>query len=415
MRIFVRGLGFHTCVGNSREAVADSARAGRSGISICAEFDRPDVPVRLAGTVAGFEFPGHDPEDWVWPSEYPLPPKYLRPMSPAAIYGYCSARVALDDAGWGEETTRDLGTGLCCASSGSARLLHHHLHTLKERGPEHCHPLGIVRSIAGSLNFNLGAALGIRGGTLGFSTACASSSHAIGYAVDQIRLGRWQRAVVVGAEEVGFYATLPFAAMRALSLGADPRQYPRPFDRKRDGFVASGGATAMVLEGHDTPPAGSYAEITGWGESSDGFNVMAPEPEGAGLAECMKRALADARATPGDIDYINAHATGTTVGDTAELRAIRAVFGPGGHIPEVSSTKSITGHGLSLAGVLEAGISCLALRHGFVPPNTKLDQPDPEAEGIPLPICPQDRELNTVLSNSSGFGGSNVSIVLGRV
>ena len=217
---------------------------------------------------------------------------------------------------------------------------------------------------------------------------------------------------MVGAEEVGFFTTLPFVAMRALSSGKDPAKFPRPFDKARDGFVGAGGATALTLEGASERPDGACAEVEGWGESSDGFSVMAPEPEGAGLAESMRRALADAGVTADQIDYINAHGTGTTVGDSAELRAIKAVFGSTARFPQVSSTKSITGHGLSLAGAMEAGFCCLALQHQFIPPNTKLDEPDPESQGVPLPTKPQEAKLEHVMSNSSGFGGSNVCLVL---
>jgi 3-oxoacyl-[acyl-carrier-protein] synthase-1 len=273
--------------------------------------------------------------------------------------------------------------------------------------------MGLVASIPGTLTINLAVTFKIRGACLGFASACASSAHALGYALDAIRLGRLDRVFVVGAEDLNIWNTVPFASVRALSQRTDPTSTPCAFDIKRDGFLPTGGATVLVLEKEESAQqrgAPRYAEILGWAETSDGYNIMAPEPNGAGLARCMDLALKASGVTPEEVDYVNAHATSTPSGDIAELRAIKQVF-PEGHRPAVSSTKSLTGHGLCLAGAMEAGFTCLALQEKFMPVSANITEPDPECEGVPVLIKAVPDIPRVALSNSSGFGGSNVSLV----
>jgi 3-oxoacyl-(acyl-carrier-protein) synthase len=267
------------------------------------------------------------------------------------------------------------------------------------------------------LNFNLAAHYGIRGAVGGFVAACASSSHALGCALDDIRLGRQTRMLVVGAEEVNADTLLPFAAMRALSTNPNPATASRPFDRERDGFVGAGGAVCLVLEEAETARrrgAPIYAELAGWGQAADGHNVAISHPEGAGLAEAIRRALADARVSPNEIDYVNAHATSTPAGDRSEALALRTVFTEAKARPRVSSTKGLTGHPLSMSGVMEAAFCSLVLRDGFIPGNANLAEPDEACEGLEIPRTTFDATPKTVLNNSSGFGGSNVCHVLRR-
>jgi 3-oxoacyl-(acyl-carrier-protein) synthase len=210
---------------------------------------------------------------------------------------------------------------------------------------------------------------------------------------------------------------LPFAAMRALSTNPDPGTASRPFDRARDGFVAAGGAVCLVLEeaGYALRRgAAIYAELAGWGQAADGHNVAVSHPEGAGLAEAMRRALADAGVSTADIDYINAHATSTPAGDRSEALALRRVFAEAGARPPISSTKGLTGHPLSMSGVMEAAFCALALRDGFIPGNAHLTAPDEACTGLELPRATLDTRPAVVLNNSSGFGGSNVCHVLKR-
>lgn len=413
-RVLVRGLGFVTPVGLDRAAAGRSLRGGISGIRPAPAFADPAIPVKLLGLPEGFDVSSANPDDWTFPPGWEIPDAHLRPMSPHAAYAYFAVRQAVAEAGWTETVVRDLRTGLACASAGSMLGIWTTLEAQRTRGPSRVHPLSIVRGVVGTLNMNLGVAFGIRGGAVGLASACSSSSHAIGYAMDQIRLGRWDRALVVGAEEAGPHITLPFTPIRALSVQSDPARAPCPFDRARDGFVGAGGAAVLALEAADVgDPVRPAVEILGWGESSDGHNVMIPDPTGNGLAEAMRRALADAGTGLDEVGCINAHATGTPAGDAAELRAIRQVF-PEGRRPPTVSTKGITGHGLSLAGTMEAALSCLCLEEGFIPPNVHLEHPDPEAQDIPLPVRTEERNPGVILSNSSGFGGSNVCLVLAR-
>jgi 3-oxoacyl-[acyl-carrier-protein] synthase-1 len=269
----------------------------------------------------------------------------------------------------------------------------------------------------GTLNFNLVAAFKIQGASCGFSSACASSAHAIGYAFDDLALGRQKRMFVVGAEDGNVDAILPFAGMRTLSLQSDPNLASRPFDAARDGFVGTGGAVVLVLETEDEVTRRGvkpYAELLGWGQASDGYNVAISHPEGSGSAASMTNALRSSKVAPAEVDYVNAHASSTLIGDVSEARALRAVFKE--HTPRVavSSTKALTGHGLSLAGAMESAFCALALREGFVPGNAHLTRVDPECADLNIPRTTENRQANIVVKNSSGFGGANVALVFKR-
>jgi len=249
----------------------------------------------------------------------------------------------------------------------------------------------------------------------GFVSACASASHALGYACDEIQLGRLRRVIVVGAEELNAETLLPFAAMRVLSGASDPVLASRPFDQGRDGFVGAGGAVALILEEAGLAAERGVrvqAEVAGWGQAADGHSMAMSHPEGAGLRLAMQRALAQSGVKPDEVDYVNAHGTSTPVGDRAEALALRSVFSDVGARPRISSTKALTGHPLSLAGAMEAAFCVLTLTEGFVPGNPHLVAPDPACEGLDLPRTTVAVAPRIVLNNSSGFGGSNVCHVL---
>jgi 3-oxoacyl-(acyl-carrier-protein) synthase len=413
-RAVITGVGFITSIGNSRTDVERSLRELRHGFKTVEFLGNPRIPVRVVGAVEGFETDSHNWRDWRYPERYHFEPEALRSVSPHGLYALCACEQALEDAGLRAGDLADGETGLFCASAGSPFLFHHHLRQLEEARGERGSPMGMVSSIAGTLNFNLAAHYHIRGAVCGFVSACASSSHALGYAIDEIRLGRQRRVLVVGAEETHAETVLPFAAMRALSVNPDPGSASRPFDRRRDGFVSSGGAAVMVVEeaglaaGRGAPV---YAELAGWGQAGDGHNVALSHPEGSGLAQAMRRALSDAATPPEGIDYVNAHATSTPMGDRSEAAALRAVFSAGAG-PAISSTKALTGHALSMAGVFEAAICALAVRDGFVPGCAHLAEPDPACDGLRLPLETVEARPRAVLNNSSGFGGSNVCHVL---
>jgi 3-oxoacyl-(acyl-carrier-protein) synthase len=413
----VTGLGFITSIGNDRTAVTASLRSGRGGIEAIEFPGLPALSTKVAGTVKEFVVDSPSWRDWRYPARYQLPRETLRSLAPHGLYALCATEQAIADAGLDHDALTDGNTGLYCASAGSAFLLHHNLTQMHAARFERGNPMGVVMSIAGTLNFNLAAHYRIRGAVGGFVAACASSSHALGCAVDDIRLGRQSRMLVVGAEEVNAETVLPFAAMRALSTSADPATASRPFDQARDGFVASGGAVCLILEEGEAARrrgASVYAEIAGWGQAADGYNVAVSHPEGTGLVDAMHRALADAGLAPADIDYVNAHATSTPAGDRSEALALRTVFSKVGAHPSISSTKGLTGHPLSMSGVMEAGFCALAIRHGFIPGNANLVAPDDACADLDLPCSALEQVPDVILNNSSGFGGSNVCHVLRR-
>lgn len=415
-RAVITGLGFISSIGNNVATVIDSLKHVKTGIEPFHEFQGENIPVKLAGTVKDFAFPTTYFEDWKIPKEYNLSREQLRPMTPNAIYAYCAMQQAIQDAKLRDGEVSNPRTSLFCASGGSMWMAYDNLHTMVTRGVQKCQPMAMINSIPGSLYINLGSIFKIQGGVLGFSSACSSSAHALGIAVDQIALGRQDRVFVVGAEDCNKHQLLPFASIRALSVQTDPRQAPRAFDKKRDGFVGTGGGAVLVVEELETAlkrNASIYAEILGWGQSSDGYNVLAPDPTGGGLARSMKLALDAAKLQPEQIDYINAHATSTVVGDVAEVKAVKTIFPQ--KRPYLSSTKSLTGHGLSLAGALEAGICVVALKEGFIPVSANITELDPECAGVPIVTAPVEAKPEIVMSNSSGFGGTNVSLILSRL
>lgn len=410
----ITGLGFITCIGNDRATVRDSLRLGRHGLANVEFLGNPALPIKVAGTVKDFTCDTPHWRDWRYPARYDLPRETLRGLSPHGLYALCAVEQALADAGLAAPEIADGATGMYCASAGSTMLAHYHLSRLFESRGERCHPLGVVSSIAGTLNFNLAAHYGIRGAVGGFVAACASSSHALGCALDDIRLGRQQRMLVVGAEEATAESILPFAAMGALSTNPDPTTASRPFDAERDGFVGAAGAVALILEEADFARARGapvYAEFAGWGQAADGYNIAISHPEGTGLADAIGRTLGDARLRPTDIDYVNAHATSTPAGDRSEALALQRAFTAAGAHPRISSTKGLTGHPLSMAGVMEAAFCALAIKDGFIPGNAHLRNPDPVCAGLDLPRETLNEAPRTVLSTSSGFGGSNVALV----
>jgi 3-oxoacyl-[acyl-carrier-protein] synthase-1 len=416
-RVFITGLGFVTSIGNDATAVAQSLRELRHGFETFPPFQKPDIPCKVVGTVKEFFTDSPDPEDWTWPARYSLKRELIRSMAPNGLYAHCAMLQAVADAGLREADVSHERTGLYAASGGSPYLLHHHKDRLRKVGVMRCSPLGIVSSIVGTLNFNLTAAFRIFGASAGFSSACASTAHAVGYAYDDIVLGRQDRMFVVGGEDGNSDAILPFAGMRTLSLQTDPALASRPFDAARDGFVGTGGGAVLVLESEaEVQRRGvrPYAELLGWGQASDGYNVAISHPEGAGARRAMVNALRASRIAPEEVDYVNAHATSTLIGDISEARALRATFPRAAERPWVASTKALTGHGLSLAGAMETAFCALGMRDGFTPGSAHISKVDPECEGIhllreTLPTAP-----NVVLKNSSGFGGANVALVLRR-
>jgi 3-oxoacyl-[acyl-carrier-protein] synthase-1 len=416
--VVVTGLGFATCIGLSREAVTENLRELRHGIRPYPPFDKPDLRVKLAGIVGGFGVDSPDPEDWTFPAGMPaMKLETLRSLPPHGAYAVYATARAIADSGLSPDQVSSARTGMYTASSGSAANLYANLDKLKKFGPRRCPPHGIVSSIAGTLNFNLVSFFKILGSSTGFVSACASSGHALGHAADEIALGRQDAMLVVGAEDCNAETILPFDGIRALSTNPDPETASRPFDRDRDGFVGTGGAVTMILEKEEKAKARGahiYGKIAGWGQASDGWHSMMPHPEGDGIARAMENALAAAQVTPGSIDYLNAHATSTQAGDAAELKAIRRVFGPGARVA-VSSTKALTGHALSLSSVMENAFTLLAMEENFMPGSAHIANLDAEAAGVNVIRESRAGKVTLAMSNSSGFGGANVSFVFSHV
>jgi 3-oxoacyl-[acyl-carrier-protein] synthase-1 len=417
-RVFITGLGFVTSIGNDASTVSRNLRELRHGLAVYPPFQRADVPCKIIGTVKDFTTDSTDQEDWTFPARYQLKRETLRTMAPNGLFAHCAMIQAIEDAQLTERDISNPNTGLYAASGGSPFLTNYHHNRLQKMGVARCSPLGIVASIVGTLNFNLVAAFKIEGSSCGFSSACASSAHALGFAFDELVLGRQQRMFVVGGEDGNTDAILPFAGMRTLSLQTDPNLASRPFDVSRDGFVGTGGATVLVLETEEevrrrgvTP----YCETLGWGQASDGYNVAISHPEGTGSAAAMVRALKASRVEASSVDYVNAHATSTLIGDVSEARALRSVFTDSAAPPAISSTKALTGHGLSLAGAMESGFCALAMREGFMPGSAHISQLDPACDGLRILRQTENVSPRLVLKNSSGFGGANVAIVFKQV
>ena len=417
-KVYITGLGLITSIGNDLASVIRSLRELRHGFEVHPLFDRSGILIHVVGTIKEFQVDSTDPEDWIFPKQYSIKREVLRGLGPNALFAYCAMLQAIEDA---RLTTADISnpqTGLYAASGGSPFLTHHLHERMLKVGVTRCSPLGIVASIAGTLNFNLVAHFKIYGASCGFSSACASSLHGLGFAYEEIRTGRQQRMFVVGAEDCNTDSILPFAGMRALSLQSDPNLASRPFDVARDGFVGTGGGAVVVLESEEEVARRGvkpYAEVAGWGQASDGYNVAISHPDGVGLHLAMKLALKNSGCTAEEIDYVNAHATSTPIGDSSEAKALKAVFTNPATRPAISSTKALTGHGLSLAGAMETAFCALALRDGFMPGSAHISKLDPGCDGLNIIRATLPAQPHVVLNNSSGFGGANVCAVLKRI
>jgi 3-oxoacyl-[acyl-carrier-protein] synthase I len=416
-RVFITGLGFVTSIGNDAKTVTGNLREMRHGFETYPPFQKPEISCKVIGTIKGFFTDSVDPEDWTWPAGYEIKRETIRSMAPHGLYAHCAFIQAIADAKLAEGDISNRDTGLFAASGGSPMLTYYHHDRMLKLGPARCSPLGIVASIVGTLNFNLVAAFKIQGASTGFSSACASSAHAIAYGYEEICRGRQKRMFIAGGEDGNLGAILPFAGMRTLSLQTDPALASRPFDVARDGFVGTGGGVVVVLESEEevsrrgvTP----YCELLGWGQASDGYNVAISHPDGTGSRAAMENAFKSTGVLPASVDYVNAHATSTLIGDISEARALRSVFGEMGIRPGISSTKALTGHGLSLAGAMETGFCALLMREGFMPGSAHITHLDPACEGLNILRTTVPQAPKVVLKNSSGFGGANVALLMKR-
>jgi 3-oxoacyl-[acyl-carrier-protein] synthase II len=406
-RVVVTGLGIVSPIGNSVEEAWTALLAGDSGAAEITRFDATAFPVRFACEVKDFDVAAY------------VDGKAARRMDRCTHLLLGAARQAERDAGLdvasiGERTGTAIGTALGGVASFEQTVLQ-----LAARGPERVSPFSIVQTLPNLAAGWVSIELGTRGPLLAESTACAASSMAIGDALDAIRLGRADVMVCGGAEApVTPVSVAGFAAMRALSTrNDDPASASRPFDRERDGFVIAEAAAVLVLEELEHARARGahiYAELGGYGVSSDANHITDPDPVGANAARAVRMALADAALEPDDVGYVNAHGTSTPAGDSAETRVLKLVFGDLSRPPFVSSTKGATGHTLGAAGAVEAVFTVLALHHGVLPPTINQAAADPECDLDYLANAARAEQVDAALSNSFGFGGHNSVLAFRR-
>ena len=401
-RVVVTGMGIVSCLGNDKTAVLDALRNGRSGIKFQEAYKEMGLRSHVAGSID------------IDLSEL-IDRKVLRFMGDAAAYAYVSMQQAIADAGLSEEQVSNERTGIIMGSGGaSSENLVESADILREKGVKRVGPYRVTQTMGSTTSACLATPFKIKGVNYSISSACATSAHCIGVALEQIQLGKQDIVFAGGGEEEHWTLTALFDAMGALSTkyNETPNQASRAYDAERDGFVIAGGGGCLVIEEYEHAKARGakiYAEIVGYGATSDGYDMVAPSGEGA--IRCMKQALAT---TDGSIDYINSHGTSTPVGDLAELKAIKATFGDA--IPPISSTKSLTGHSLGATGVQEAIYSLLMLENDFICASANITTLDAEAVGMPIVLQRQDNvKLNRVMSNSFGFGGTNATLVFQRV
>ena len=408
-RVVVTGLGIISPVGNTIQEAWDNILAGKSGITRVTRFDPARLSSQIAGEVKGFEL-----------SQY-LSPKEARRMDTFIHYGMAAGLQAWRDSGLAvtpdnaERIGINFGSGI-----GGLPLIEAMHDELQKSGPRRISPFFIPGTIINMIAGNLSIQLGTKGPNLAMVTACTTSTHCLGEAAKSIRLGEVEAMIAGGAEAtVTELAMGGFAAARALSTrNDDPPGASRPWDRERDGFVLGEGAGAMVLEeyGHaKARGARIYAELVGYGVSSDAFHMTAPAEDGDGAFRCMRNALRDAGVEPSGVDYINAHGTSTPLGDIAETVAVKRLLGSHATKVAVNSTKSMTGHLLGAAGGVEAIFTVLALRDQVSPPTINLQNPDPQCDLDYVPNAARRMPIRLALSNSFGFGGTNGTLVFSGI
>lgn len=400
-RVVVTGLGIVSCLGNDRQQVLESLREGRSGIRRKEEYAELGFRSHVAGVV-DINLEDH------------IDRKQLRFMGDAAAYAYISMAQAIADSGLTEEQVSHERTGLIAGSGGASSANQvEAADVMRAKGLRRVGPYRVTRTMGSTVSACLATPFKIKGINYSISSACATSAHCIGSAVEQIQLNKQDIVFAGGGEEEHWTLSCLFDAMGALSTSYNdtPETASRPYDKTRDGFVIAGGGGMLVLEELEHAKARGakiYAEVTGYGATSDGHDMVAPSGEGA--ARCMRQAMATVN---GDIDYINTHGTSTPVGDVAELKAIQEVFGTAS--PAMSSTKSLTGHSLGATGVQEAIYSMLMMENDFIAASANVSELDDRAEGLDIVTTRRDGvKIDRVLSNSFGFGGTNACLILER-
>ncbi|MDA0238441.1 MAG: beta-ketoacyl-ACP synthase I [Proteobacteria bacterium] len=403
-RAVITGIGIISSIGNNKSEVEDSLRKGRSGISFSQDYcDRgfrshvygmPDIDLDAA-----------------------IDRKLRRFMGDGAGYNYLSMVEAIEDSGLDEDDISNIRTGLIMGSGGpSTRNLIAAADTARERGPKKVSPFMVPRTMSSTNSATLATPFKIKGVNYSISSACSTSAHCIGNAAELVQWGKQDIVFAGGGEELDWTMSVLFDAMPALSSNFNdtPQKASRAFDKDRDGFVIAGGGGVVVVEEYEHAKARGakiYAEVGGYGATSDGYDMV--QPSGEGAMRCMQMATST---LDRPVDYINTHGTSTPVGDGKELGAIREAFGDRNQIPKFNSTKSLTGHSLGAAGVHESIYSLIMMEGGFICASANIENLDPEADDMPIVLETEENvTLNCVLSNSFGFGGTNASLAFSRI
>lgn len=408
-RVVITGLGTVTPVGCDTKTFWSAVCQGKSGIKTIKGFDTTDHAVHFGGEIQDF-----DPTLW-------FDQKQIRRLDPFVQYAFAASKMAVDDSGldFSKEDPTRMGVIIGSGMGGLHEVESQHS-VLMKRGPSRVSPFMITKLMINAASGFVGIQYGLQGPNLGVVSACATAAHAIGEAFRLLQRGDAEVVISGGSEAVITpLGVAAFSTMKALSTrNSEPQAASRPFDRDRDGFVLAEGAGVVILEELEHAQkrgAHIYAEVLGYGLSSDGSHMAAPEPSGRGAIYAMESALKDARCSIEDVSYINAHATSTPLGDEIEATAINTVFNKhAGKVP-MSSTKSMMGHLLGAAGSVELIVCVLGIRDGVAPPTINCENPDPKCHGLDLvPNSAREVDINIAMSNSFGFGGHNVSLLVGR-
>ncbi len=407
-KVLITGLGMVTPIGNGKDATWAAAQASKCGITRITKFDPSRCTCQIAGEVKDFDEYAKDIVD----------PKQMRKMALFTKYAVAAAVEAWKDASFAEQPNMDRVGTIVGNGIGGMDINEVGYKTLFDRGPDRLSPLMIPELIPNEAAGNISMILGAKGPAQVIVTACASSTDALGYALDMIRAGRADIVIAGGTEAtIQEYCTGGFMKMRALAtaFNDNPEKGSRPFNVDRDGFVMAEGAAMLILESEEHAKARGakvYAELAGYAATSDAYHITAPDPEGAGAVKAIKLALKDANVDDlTTVDYINAHGTSTALNDQMETKAFKEVFGDHAKALNVSSTKSMTGHLLGAAGALEAAFCALAINEAFIPPTINYENPDPELDLNYTPNVGVKKDIRVALSTSLGFGGHNGALV----
>ena len=401
-RVVITGIGVVSCLGNNQEEVYQSLLNSKSGITFCEEYKEYNLKSNIHGK------PNIKLEDHI-------DRKILRFMGDGSAYNYIAMKEAVKDSGLDESDVSNISSGMIMGSGGpSIKNVILAADKTREKNPKKMGPFVVPRTMASTASATLAVPFKIKGVNYTISSACATSGHCIGNAMELIQLGKQKIVFAGGSDEVHFALTAMFDAMTALSskYNETPEKASRPYDKTRDGFVISGGGGVLVLEEYERAKARGakiYAEITGYGATSDGYDMVAPSGEGA--VRCMNMALSTSK---NKIDYINTHGTSTPVGDITELKSIGEVFK--GEIPKISSTKSLSGHSLGATSAHEAIYSLIMMKNNFISASININDMDEEAKKYPIVTkVEKNATLNSIMSNSFGFGGTNATLIFEKV